>query len=345
MYNIFKFLLIVFGLGVTQSCQSQDVEESPILPPTVSNPHSLGRVGNGDDASTTTQSGLVLMGGSTDVDAAFRWMIERSGGGDFVIIRASGGDGYNDYVFGLGQVNSVETLRISTASAANDPKVAETIRNAEALFIAGGDQSVYLRAWEGTETEKAIQYLIHEKKVPLGGTSAGCAIMGEFVYTGENGSIVSSEALSNPFDNRLTVRRSTLINHPFLQNLITDQHFSERGREGRLVSFMARLKSNEQTKGIRSIAVDERTALCIDASGDAIVLGSGGVIISEEHQPERVPERLQAGESLHWLLDKQALRYRRLTQASNQETVNINQWNIPWSDQFWYVDNGQLQLQ
>lgn len=196
----------------------------------------------------------------------------------------------------------------------------------------------------GTETEKAIQYLIHEKKVPIGGTSAGCAIMGTFVYTGENGSIVSTEALSNPFDSRLTVRKSTLINHPFLQNLITDQHFTERGREGRLVSFLARLKSQSQTIGLRGIAVDERTALCVDRNGDAIVLGTGSVTIIEEHQPQRLPERLQAGQSLHWRFDEQVLRYRRLTHATNQESVNIFLWDIPWTNQFWFVDNGQLRL-
>ena len=36
--------------------------------------------GDAADVTTTTQAGFVLMGGSTDVDAAFEWMIERSGG-------------------------------------------------------------------------------------------------------------------------------------------------------------------------------------------------------------------------------------------------------------------------
>ncbi|UJP66824.1 cyanophycinase [Mongoliitalea daihaiensis] len=338
MGNIIRFVISFFMLCGTAACQSTEHSQEP-------NPFSLGRVGNKQDVHTTSEGGLVLMGGGSDVDAAMQWMIERSGGGDFLIIRASGGDGYNSYIQNFGSVNSVETLLIRNKNAANDPRVYETIRKAEALFIAGGDQSVYLEAWEGTETERAIHYLIHEKKVPIGGTSAGCAIMGEFVYTGENGSIISTEALSNPFDSRLTVRKSSLINHPLLPNLITDQHFTERGREGRLVSFIARLKSPNQTVALRGIAVDERTALCVASSGDAIVLGSGGVTLLEEHQPEKFPERLQAGQSLHWRLDNQVLRYRRLTQATNEEPVNILQWNIPWSDQFWFVDNGQLRMQ
>lgn len=337
MKKLIKPIVGFLIFWMANSCQAQENDPSP-------NPFSLGRIGDSKDAAVSTEAGLVLMGGGTDVDDAMKWMIERSRGGDFLIIRASGGNAYNAYINSLGSVNSVETLLIRNKNAANDPRVYETIRKAEALFIAGGDQSVYLDVWEGTETEKAIQYLIHEKKVPIGGTSAGCAIMGTFVYTGENGSIVSKEALRNPFDSRLTVRKSTLINHPFLQNLITDQHFTERGREGRLVSFLARLKNESQSIGLRGIAVDERTALCVDRNGDAIVLGTGSVTIIEEHQPQRLPERLQAGQSLHWRFDEEVLRYRRLTQATNQESVNIFSWDVPWTNEFWFVDNGQLRL-
>jgi hypothetical protein len=54
--------------------------------------------GSGADVSGTTQFGLGLMGGGTDVDALFTWMGDCAGGGDFVVIRASGADGYNQYV-------------------------------------------------------------------------------------------------------------------------------------------------------------------------------------------------------------------------------------------------------
>jgi cyanophycinase len=42
------------------------------------------------------------MGGGTDVDEAFRWMSSRAVGGDFVVIRATGADEYNQYVYDLG---------------------------------------------------------------------------------------------------------------------------------------------------------------------------------------------------------------------------------------------------
>lgn len=66
-------------------------------------------IGNPADVSTAYSPGLVLMGGGTDVDAAFQWLIQKSGGGDFVVIRASGTDAYNSYIYNLGQLDSVET--------------------------------------------------------------------------------------------------------------------------------------------------------------------------------------------------------------------------------------------
>src|SRR5690606_2817779 len=64
----------------------------------VSRSASIGIIGDTSDVEKATESGLVIMGGGADVDAAFRWMIERSGGGDVVIIRCTGTDAYNRYV-------------------------------------------------------------------------------------------------------------------------------------------------------------------------------------------------------------------------------------------------------
>jgi hypothetical protein len=52
--------------------------------------YSYFRVGNANDITTSTTPGTVLMGGGTDVDAAFQWMCQRSGNGDFLVIRATG---------------------------------------------------------------------------------------------------------------------------------------------------------------------------------------------------------------------------------------------------------------
>src|SRR6201987_5931729 len=143
--------------------------------------YSYFRVGNANDVTTSTTPGTVLMGGGTDVDAAFQWMCGRSGNGDFLVIRATGTDAYNPYIQQLcPNENSVATLIIPNLTAANDPFVSSTILNAEALFIAGGDQADYINFWQGTPVESALNTLI-ARGVPIGGTSAGMDVLSQFV--------------------------------------------------------------------------------------------------------------------------------------------------------------------
>ena len=104
------------------------------------------------------------MGGGSDLDEAFRWLCAKGNGGDFLIVRAHGGADYNPYVAGLCKANSVATLIIRSRKAAEKPRAAEIIRQAEVIFIAGGDQSRYVNFWKGTPVEDAIN--AHVAAVP-----------------------------------------------------------------------------------------------------------------------------------------------------------------------------------
>lgn len=53
--------------------------------------------GNPDDAEVNIQPSFVLAGGGTDNDDAMRWMLTRAKGGDVLVLRASGSNGYNNY--------------------------------------------------------------------------------------------------------------------------------------------------------------------------------------------------------------------------------------------------------
>ena len=78
-------------------------------------------VGNPEDVVTPTSGLLVLQGGGTDVDENFVRMGARAGGGDFVVIRASGTDAYNPYIYSLCSCDSVETFIFKNRNAAFDP--------------------------------------------------------------------------------------------------------------------------------------------------------------------------------------------------------------------------------
>ena len=107
------------------------------------------RTGSDDDAGVEPAGpALVLMGGGPDVDEAFQWWNAYINGGDVVVLRTSGSDGYNDYLYHqIGAVNSVETLVVDRRSLADDPYVAYRLQRAEAIFMAGGDQATYLESW------------------------------------------------------------------------------------------------------------------------------------------------------------------------------------------------------
>jgi cyanophycinase len=295
--------LLIFSLLFMFSCSDED--RTPIDPDLPVETNTLCRLlGDSTDVSTITTGGICLMGGSTDVDAAFKWMIEKSGGGDFVVIRSDVSYGYNSYVRKLGNLNSVETIIIASVADAQNPKVAAKIKNAEALFIAGGDQKDYVTYWKDTPVEEAINYLINTKQVPVGGTSAGCAILGSSYFSAIKGSVTSMQAMRNPYSALVSLGHDDFINSPFLKNTITDQHYSQRDREGRLVAFIARMKTDLNINS-RAIAVDEQTAVCIDQYGMATVFGINNAFFLQS--ASLGPEICLSNTFLTWNQNKQAV--------------------------------------
>ena len=79
--------------------------------------------GNTTDIVTTPTRGICLMGGASEYDDAMRWFLNRANGGDVLVLRASGADGYNAYFYtDLGvTLNSVETIVFNNANASTDP--------------------------------------------------------------------------------------------------------------------------------------------------------------------------------------------------------------------------------
>lgn len=242
-------------------------------------------IGNQNDVTVAVSPGYVLMGGGSDVEEAFCWMVQKSRAGDFVVLRSSGTDAYNSYVYNLGQVDSVETLVVYSRAGAANQFVTDKIRNAEAIFIAGGDQADYLRLWKGTPLQDALNYALSRGAV-VGGTSAGLAVLGQFIFAAYRGTVYSPEALANPYNSYLTLERD-FLSIPLLQNIITDSHFVTRNRMGRLIVFMARIITDGWASLVKGLGVDEATALLVEANGLALAVGSGAAyFLLADHPPE-----------------------------------------------------------
>jgi cyanophycinase len=251
-------------------------------------PYRIWATGSSGDVQPKTTFGIALMGGGTDQDDAFRWMIAKSGGGDFVILRASGTDAYNPYINGLGKLNSVTTILIRERSAASDPAVVERVRHAEAIFFAGGDQANYVRMWRDTPLSAAIQDAVR-RNVPIGGTSAGLAILGQFYFSALNDSIQSAAALADPYDAKVTIGRD-FLDLPILRGLITDSHFVKRDRLGRTIAFLARIVQDGWAPKARAIAIDEKNAVLVESDGAASLVGEGAAYFFET---TRKPEAMR----------------------------------------------------
>ena len=300
---------------------------------------NLGKVGNATPKSTVTSGGIVLMGGGLDVDQALKWMIGKSGGGDFVVLRSSGTDAYNDYIYAMGGANSVQTLLVTSTTQANDACVVQTIKNAGALFLAGGDQADYINYFKGQGVGNALNYLINTKHAPVGGTSAGMAIQGQYFHPG---GADNTTVLLNP---TAVAIGNNFLAHAGLTNLVTEPHFAERARQPRLTSFMASSLYNYgvQWQAMRGVAADENTAVAIDAGGIGSILGSGNAHFV---MATGAPETLAPASALTWFVGSQALKVFQVpATTTGVNNFNLGTWSGPTgTTHFWYVNNGAMTI-
>jgi len=220
------------------------------------------------------QGGVLLMGGGSDLDRAFKKRVfPRVKGGDVVVLRSSGGRGYNPYLKALLQADSVETLVVRRRRHASSDYVNWAVRNAEFLWIAGGDQSDYLNQWQGTRLQDSINF-VYQKGGVIGGTSAGSVVQSEFIYDPDGVQGASSPEALSDLCHRSNNVSSQFLSTELLRDVIVDSHFMQRDRMGRLLAFMARMKPSAVGLG-----VDEETSIFFTANGDGVVDGVNGVYV------------------------------------------------------------------
>jgi cyanophycinase len=329
-------ILALVSLTPLAVCQPP-AQSTPQPTPQASTPYQYFRAGHTADLATTPQAGYALMGGGADQDEAFRWLCVRAHGGDFLVLRATGTNAYNPYIQQLKgcQLNSVSTLILPTREAALSPFAAETIAHAEAIFIAGGDQANYINLWMSTPVQKALNTAI-QRGVPIGGTSAGLAVLGEWAYSAQGDkpddpNLDSQLALNDPLSPRITLVHG-FLDIPILNGVITDSHFTKRDRMGRLAVFLARIQSRPDARPdaiIRGIGIDERTALLVSPDGQARSVGVGDVYFLAPMGP--IPS-LTAGKPLasasDWVL-----------KLNPGKSFNLRNWCCRASDSYSFTVN------
>ena len=305
------------------------------------------RTGSFTDTTTQALGGICLMGGGTENDRAMQWLLKRAAGGDAVVLRASGADGYNNYFFTeLGvALHSVETLVFHSPEAANEPYVLQRIAEAELIWFAGGDQSDYVSYWRNTEVQVAINLAVQQRKVAIGGTSAGMAILGRYYFSASGGTVTSAEALNTP--TAALADTTAFLQIPYLQNVITDTHYDNPDRRGRQVVWLANLF--EQDTEIKGIAAEEFTAVCIAPDGRASVFGNYPEYDDYAYfitSPCAAPEQLHTDQPLHWEQQQRALQvYKVPGSTAGANYFELSNWQEGFGGewQHWWVEHGTLQ--
>lgn len=309
--------------------------------------------GSPTDVTTTTEFGVCMMGGATEHDNAMKWLLQKANGGDIVVLRSSGSNGYNDYLYSeLGiTVNSVETLVITSVAGATNPYVLDKVAKAEMIWFAGGDQWNYVSYFKNNALEDLLNNHINVKQAPIGGTSAGMAILGGKYFSAQNGSVTSAEALANPYNQYMTLGNDDFLQVPFMADVVTDTHYDSPDRKGRHCAFLAKL-ATDLAMVPKGIACNEYVAVCIGNDGLAHVYGDYPAYEEFAYfiQPQCGNvniETCQPNAPLTWLSGGQALQVYKVPGTMNgTHYFNVNVWEAElgsggwWED--WTVNNGVL---
>jgi cyanophycinase len=289
-----------------------------------------------------TETLFALMGGGGRLDAAFRELARAAGHGHVVILRAVADDSFDpddgdygrSFLTAWGPVASARTIVFRSREAAYDPEVIAALAAADGIFIAGGDQSNYVRYWKGTPVEAGLNAHVRAHR-PIGGSSAGLAILGNYSYTAlDGGSLESRIALEDPYGAPVTLD-TDFLHAPGLEGVITDTHFSARSRLGRLMTFVTRLDASFPAARVCGIGVDEATALLIDAQGiGRLARGSAGsawLVLPGRRVPLAAGRPLSVSGVSVVRLDAASridVRARRVTHAAERREESVHEGRL-----------------
>jgi cyanophycinase len=194
-----------------------------------------------------------------------------SGDGHVVVISTASSLGelaterYRALFAGLG-IARVSGLRPEERSQADDPESARALSDATGVFLTGGNQLRLSSVVAGTRLADAV-HLAHDRGAVVAGTSAGASAMAAHMMAfGRSG--------ESP-RNRMAQLAAGL---GLLTGVVIDQHFSERGRFGRLLAVVAHSPS------LVGIGLDEDTCAIVHADRTLEVIGRGAVIVVDGSQ-------------------------------------------------------------
>ncbi|BAY22618.1 cyanophycinase [Calothrix sp. NIES-2100] len=223
--------------------------------------------------TTDVKRQLVIIGGAEDKEGdcqILREFLRRAGGtkAHIVIMTAATelprevGENYIRVFERLG-AEKVRIVDTETREDATSSTALEAINDATGIFFTGGDQARITSILKDTQIDEAIHKRFAEGVV-VAGTSAGAAVMPDTM-------IIEGDSETNPRIEIVDIGPGM----GFLPGVIIDQHFSQRGRLGRLISALL------QEPADLGFGIDENTAMVV-TDNQIEVVGEGAVTIVDE---------------------------------------------------------------
>lgn len=174
--------------------------------------------------------------------------------------RPEAGENYQALFRGMGAA-SAEIVRVERRDDANQEAALEPLRRATGIYIGGGAQAKLVTLLAGTLVMECIRER-HAGGAIVAGTSAGASIIGSHMMSGGEGAETARKGMVE-----------MVAGFGLLQDIIVDQHFSQRGRIGRLLVLFA------ANPGLLALGIDEDTGALISPDGAFEVIGSNSVIV------------------------------------------------------------------
>lgn len=181
------------------------------------------------------------------------------------IITAASKDGHlgekYERIFSVLGAKDMVTVNINSRRDAERKGICDRIRGSTGIFFTGGDQLRITSLLGGSRAYLAL-HEAYRDGVLISGTSAGASAMSDVMIIGGSGD-------DAPKGNSVSMAPGM----GFLEEVVIDQHFAQRGRIGRLLLAVA------QNPRVLGIGIDEDTAVLVNPDATFRVIGSQTVTV------------------------------------------------------------------
>ncbi len=236
--------------------------------------------------SSQHQGQLVIIGGAEDREGEckiLREFVRCAGGIDAHIVvmtvaTESPREVGEDYirVFERLGIKNVQIIDTFERQDADHSRALEAIQNATGVFFTGGDQARITDILKDTNLHQTLLQKYTEGLV-IGGTSAGASMM-------SSNMIIEGEGQTHPRIEIVKIEEGM----SFLPEAVIDQHFSQRGRLGRLLTAVAKHPD------LIGLGIDENTAIVVrDHQFEVVGDGSCTVVDLSEISHNNIGELLR----------------------------------------------------